>query len=209
MPLVKILYHCTHTFNLSILINQNNMNTYISLLRGINVSGQKLIKMEALRKMYEELGFTDTKTYIQSGNVVFRYKKAGAAALEKMIADKIAAVFGFEVYVMVKEPAALEEALLGNPFVHKRSEDGNRLYITFLAALPEKKQSDSINPAQYQPDEFIISGKTVYLFCAGGYGNTKLSNNFFESKLKVSATTRNLKTIGELVDMAKAISSLK
>ncbi len=77
------------------------METYISILRGINVGGHKLIKMQALTKLYEDLGFKQVKTYIQSGNVVFQTHQTNPTLLEELISQKITEVFTFEVPVIV------------------------------------------------------------------------------------------------------------
>jgi uncharacterized protein (DUF1697 family) len=178
------------------------MQTYIAILRGINVSGHKLIKMDALRKLFDGMGFKNTKTYIQSGNVIFQGKQAKPHDLEKKIASSILKEFGFEVPVLVKEVTELEVVLKNNPFINKRKEDATKLHVTFLSEEPEKAHFEKIKDGNYAADEFIVTGKTVYLFCPNGYGNTKLSNTFFENKLKVTATTRNWKTINELLTMA-------
>jgi len=148
------------------------------------------------------MGFKNTKTYIQSGNVVFQGKQAKAQDLEKKIATSVLKEFGFEVPVLVKETDELEVVLKNNPFINKRKEDVTKLHVTFLSAEPEKTHIEKIKEGNYAADEFIITSKTVYLFCPNGYGNTKLSNTFFENKLKVTATTRNWKTINELVSIA-------
>jgi uncharacterized protein (DUF1697 family) len=178
------------------------MNTYISILRGINVSGSKMIMMETLRNIYENLGFINVQTYIQSGNIVFRYKKISLSNLQKKIADAIFETTGFEVPVLVKELDELRTIFNNNPFLKKRKEDINFLHVTFLSDFPSKEGMDRIKEA-YLPDEFIYSEKNIYLFCPNGYGNTKLNNNFFENKLKLSATTRNWKTVTALIGIAE------
>jgi len=178
------------------------MQTYISILRGINVSGHKMIKMDALRAMFETLGFKNVKTYIQSGNVVFQTKKTSPQALEKKIAKKIADSFGFEVPVLVIDSAELSHTLKNNPFVNKRKEDSTKLHVTFLSGEPQQAAIEKIKEGNYADDEFIVSGKNIYLFCPNGYGNTKLSNTFFENKLKLTATTRNWKTVNELINLS-------
>ena len=178
------------------------MNTYISILRGINVSGSKMIKMDALRKMYDDMGFKNVQTYIQSGNVVFQSKKTLAAILEKKISKEIFDRTNFEVPVLVKELDELKNVLNSNPFLDKRKEDINFLHVTFLSDTPQKENIEKIK-GEYSPDEFIISDKNIFLFCPNGYGKTKLHNNFFENKLKLQATTRNWKTITELVNIAE------
>lgn len=183
------------------------MKTYIAILRGINVSGHKPIKMEALRSLCEDLGFKNTKTYIQSGNIVFQFKKMKLPELVKILANKIEDVFGFDVPVMVKEAEEIQTVLQNNPFLNKRKEDIVKLHVTFLNQEPDKAAIDKIKETQYASDEFIISGKAIYLFCPNGYGNTKLNNTFFENKLKVMATTRNWKTVTELANMAEEIAN--
>jgi uncharacterized protein (DUF1697 family) len=177
------------------------MITYLSFLRGINVSGHKMIKMEALRRMYERLGFTEVKSYIQSGNLIFRFKKTTHRYLEKKISKEILNEFGFEVPVLVIGLEEIKTVLQNNPFLNTGNEDNTKLHVTFLSGIPSQYNIDELNKVNYAPDEFVIDGKCIYLFCADGYGNTKLSNTFFENKLKVRATTRNWKTVGEILKL--------
>ena len=183
------------------------MKTYIAILRGINVSGHKMIKMEALRAMFETLKFKNTKTYIQSGNVVFQSKETNVDKIRSMIVKKIEEEFGFKVPVIIKGLDEIKTVLINNPFINKRKEDNTKLHVTFLSGEPDPQAITAIKGEQYAADEFILSGRNIYLYCPGGYGNTKLSNNFFENKLKVVATTRNWKTINELALIGEAISN--
>ena len=182
------------------------MQTYIAILRGINVSGHKLVKMEALRTLMEDLKFKNIRTYIQSGNIVFQDKKTSVSTLEKKIATKIKESFDFEVPVMVKEEKEFIDVLNHNPFLTKRKEDITKLHVTFLSEFPDNEYVEKIKESVFSPDEFIIKEKNVYLFCPNGYGNTKLTNTFFENKLKVTATTRNWKTVTELVNIASQLT---
>jgi uncharacterized protein (DUF1697 family) len=195
---IRLIYH---SFTFCVI---STMKKYISILRGINVSGSKMVKMEALRKMYEDLKFKNVKTYIQSGNVLFEDKPTDPKTLEKRISKKIQEEFEFDVPVLVKEKSELETVLKNNPFVNKRKQDITKLHVTFLSEEPNKALIEKIKEKTYDRDEYIITGTTIYLFCPDGYGRTKLNNNFFENKLKVSATTRNWKTVNELVSMANA-----
>ncbi len=179
------------------------MPTYISILRGINVSGQKMIKMDNLRKLYEGLNFKNVRTYIQSGNVIFDFKKSSAKVLENLIQKKISGKFGFQVPVMVKNRDEIINVLENNPFVSKRKEDITKLHVTFLSDEPDEVSINKIEKEKFKPDEFIVSSSTVYLFCPNGYGRTKLTNNFFENKFHVVATTRNWKTVNELNRLAE------
>ena len=89
-----------------------------------------------------------------------------------------------------------------NPFLNDKTVDPEKLHITFLAAKPAQELLDKLVPTNYLPDRFNIIGSTVYLYCPNGYGQTKLTNTFFENKLKVRATTRNWKTVKKLLELA-------
>lgn len=180
------------------------MQTYISILRGINVSGHKIIKMDALKKMYEDAGFKKVKTFIQSGNIIFQDKETDIKTLEEKIAEKIKITFLFDVPLIVKSLNEFETIFLNNPFIKEKHKDIIKLHVTFLALKPDKSNIEKLK-GDFGNDEFIITDSAIYLFCPENYGNTKLNNNFFESKLKVTATTRNWKTVTELVNLAKTI----
>ena len=172
------------------------MHTYISILRGINVSGQKKIIMADLVKLYEDLGFTDVKTYIQSGNVVFNStKKVSNSMLVKQIETKINEIYGFLVPVIIRTVDDLSKIIASNPFKNETSEN---LYITFLSNLPNSNHLENLTEINYLLDEFIVIEKEIYLNVSS-YGTTKLSNSFFENKLKVTATTRNWNTVNKLL----------
>lgn len=176
--------------------------TYIAILRGINVSGQKMIKMPALKAMFEDLGLDHVQTYIQSGNILFHHAKPDDQGLGNMIHEGILKTFGFEVPVIVLSETEMNKVLDQNPFAGDIDKDVSKLHVTFLSEIPERDLIDKIEAAKYLPDEFILKEKSIYLYCPTGYGQTKLHNNFFESKFKVAATTRNWKTVNELVRLA-------
>jgi uncharacterized protein (DUF1697 family) len=177
------------------------MTTYISLLRGINVSGQKSIKMADLKALYEQLNFTNVTTYIQSGNVLFTTSETNVKQLEQTIAQAITAHYGFTVPVMVITKAMLYNIITTTPFTTKPIEC---LHITLLAKAPIPALIAAIPSTAYGVDECIVQHNCVYLYCPNGYGRTKLSNTFFEAKFKTQATTRNWKTITTLYTMLQA-----
>ncbi|MGE0019226.1 MAG: DUF1697 domain-containing protein [Draconibacterium sp.] len=176
------------------------MNTYIAILRGINVSGTKPIKMEELRLTFQKLGFENIATYIQSGNVVFNAAETSTSELAAKIAEAIKTDFGFDVPVIVLSCEELNETVENNP-LNTGTKDEAFLHVTFLAEKPAAFNFSEIEAKKQGEEEIVISEKAVYLFCPHGYGKTKLTNTFFESKLKVAATTRNWKTCGELLRM--------
>jgi uncharacterized protein (DUF1697 family) len=127
--------------------------------------------------------------------------------LEKKITEKILKEFGFDVPVIVKDLDDLKTVLQNNPFVKKGNEDITKLHVTFLSHEPESENIAKITNGKYLPDEFVMKGKTIYLFCPNGYGKTKLTNTFFENKLRCNATTRNWKTINELFNIAGMVNN--
>ena len=179
------------------------MAAYISILRGINVSGQNLIKMDALKKIYESLHFEDVKTYIQSGNVVFSTGETDLKKLENLITSQIENEFGTEVPVIVLKAETLENIIKNNPFVKDKQKDTSFIHITFLADKPKEIDKDSIENKKQQGEEIEFSENAIYLYCPNGYGRTKLNNNFLENKLKIKATTRNWKTTNELLKLVE------
>ena len=179
------------------------MPTYISMLRGINVSGQKKVLMEDLRKLYELLGLKDVTTYIQSGNVVFTHPSTNALELGSKIEKRIQQAFGFPVTVIMRTKEEFEKIIKNNPLVRK--EDPKSLYVTFLSKVPVTTPMNDIEKAAQKSEKFVIANKEIYLSCPKGYGKTKLSNMFFERKLNVSATTRNWNTVLTLNTIAKDI----
>jgi uncharacterized protein (DUF1697 family) len=181
------------------------MQTYISLLRGINVSGQRLIKMADLQLTYAKLGFESVETYIQSGNVVFRSRETDTFRLQSVISRQILKDFGFEVPVLVLTAKKLEKILTENPFKAGGAKDLSAVYITFLHARPDQHYREDIITKKQEYEEIVFTESVVYLYCPKGYGKTKLNNAFLESKLRVEATTRNLKTSEELLRMTERL----
>ncbi|MFQ3858084.1 DUF1697 domain-containing protein [Leptospira kirschneri] len=174
------------------------MKTYIALLRGINVSGQKKILMKDLSSIFESLGFMNVKTYIQSGNVLFQDKSKNVKELIALIEKKIREVFGFEVIVFIRSKEEFKAIIQSNPFSKK---DSNRIYVSFLNESKKNLDLTEIETVKIKGEELVIQNKEIYFFSPKGYGVSKLSNNFLEKKLNVSATTRNWKTVITLSEL--------
>lgn len=174
------------------------MKTYISLLRGINVSGQKKILMADLKGLYADLGFSKIKTYIQSGNVVFNYKKTEAVKLQQMIFDKIKSHYGFEVPNLILNPNDIADAIANNPY-----QNIEKPYFTFLAEVPTNENIAELNKHSFDNEFYELKGKVIYSHYPNGAGKAKMTLNFFEKKLKVSGTARNLNTTKKLLEMVQ------
>jgi uncharacterized protein (DUF1697 family) len=179
------------------------VKTYISMLRAINVLGKRMIKMPELAKLYEDLGFHDVQTYIQSGNVIFKADDGiSSEILSANIEQAILEKFGFNVPVILRTPEEIASCIQHNPFHNTDGSPKDNIYVTFLESEPSEGLSEAIRRQAYFPDRFFIIRREIYIDCAGGYGTTKLSNTFFEKKLRVRATTRNWKTVNTLYEIA-------
>jgi len=175
------------------------MKTYISMLRGINVSGHKQVRMADLKSLYEALELGNVRTYVQSGNVVFDSEEQDAKILTRSIESQIEKTFGFTVPVLMRSADDFRRIIAGHPFAR---EEAVRVLVTFLYDPPDPSKVDNLNRYEDKVDKFAIGEQEIFLFCPGGYGRTKLSNTFFEKKLGVVATTRNWKTVNTLYGMA-------
>lgn len=158
--------------------------------------------MAELKNALLENGFQQVQTYIQSGNIVYQHASTSITDLNKQMNQIIQQKFGFDVPVLTLESKAFETIVRKNPFTSDTQKDTSCFHITFLSECPQAEFIAKIDASKYLPDEFSIVKNAVYLYCPGGYGNTKLSNKFLETKLKVDATTRNWKTVNELIRLA-------
>lgn len=175
---------------------------YIAILRGINVGTGRKVLMADLKKQCESLGLKNVQTYIQSGNLIFELEQPEPiSALETRLQKAFSKTFGFEIPVLIRTAAEWAESIAQNPFLNEENVNIDRLHLTCLKEMPSPELLEKIKTFQYLPDRYEIVGRDVFIFCAAGYGTSKLVNSFFESKLKVPATTRNWKTVMKLNEM--------
>lgn len=175
------------------------MQTYIALLRGINVGGQKKVPMAELRDLLTKSGFECVKTYIQSGNVIFQSSEENIQKLEHEIRSAILKHFGFEVPVLVKTPTDFQNILNNCPFPDEQKV--NSCFV-LLFSKPREEAVEAVKSISYSNETFVVADACLYLHCEAGYGKAKLNNNVFERKLKTTATARNYKTMVKLLALA-------
>jgi len=178
------------------------MPTYIALLRAVNVAGN-MVKMERVRQWCIELGWQNVRTYVQSGNVVFESGDR-VTVVQQVLEAKLAGETKRAITVIARTAADLERVLKGNPFLAESGIDRSRLYVTFLQSAPGPRALEALASMETRHDRFAPHGKEIYLHCPSGYGQTKLSNQVFEKRLGVRATTRNWNTVNQLVEMTQA-----
>ena len=175
---------------------------YVAFLRGINVGGHKKIKMADLRIIFERLGHNDVKTYIQSGNVIFKSDVDDRSNLEKRISEAIKINYGFEVPVLVKTRTELNNILKNNPYSDPEELAANKIYFVLLKDIPAKEDIETTSTIIFDNESFRITAACVYLRYALGAGKAKCTSNFFETKLKVISTSRNYRTMTKLIELS-------
>lgn len=175
------------------------MKTYIALLRGINVSGQKKIPMANLRELLAKNGLESVQTYIQSGNIIFKSSEDDKEHLQLKIRNAIKKEFGFEVPVIVKTPTEIQKIFDDCPF---NEEEKMNSYFMMLYSIPDTYLVNETSKLEYPNEEFLITDDCIYFYCSVGYGKAKCGNNFFERKLKTTATARNYKTMVKLLSLS-------
>ncbi len=176
---------------------------YISILRGINVSGQKKIKMADLKILYEAQGFGSVTTYIQSGNVIFESKGVNKEGLKKTIENAIEDKFTFHVPVDIRTNQELKQIVDNCPYEEAQAEEnGTKILVTFLRSTPSVQKQELLLEYVKSPERLTIQGSEAYLYCPNGYGKSKLSNIFIENKLGILATTRNWKSVKKLYELS-------
>ena len=176
------------------------VKTYIGLFRGINVVGRRIVPMKNLRLALEEAGCGDVRTYIQSGNVVFR-SACDAAHLSTQLAAAVSRSHGFEPRVLVRTPAELERAAAGNPFL-EADDDPKSLHLFFLDTPAKRPDLRSLEALKTHTERFVLKGRIFYLHTPDGFGTSKLARRV-ERLLGVDATARNWRTVKTLIAMAK------
>ncbi len=172
------------------------------MLRGINVGGHKLVNMKALQKSFEALGCDQVKTYIQSGNVVFKAIESSAAEFSTKIEQRILGDFGFEVSVVSRTPHEMRKIVDGHPFARGKGIDLSKVLVIFLSSQPGKSAVKKLEPFVSKSEKFRWLGREIYLHCPDGISQSKLTNSVIEKVLAVKATARNWNTINKLVEMA-------
>lgn len=177
------------------------MTTHLALLRGINVSGHNMMKMEALKIMLESLGFQNVRSYLQSGNVFVDTEEESASKVGFMIKQEIFKVFGHEVPTIVIAKQDLELCFKNNPFIKEKDIDIKKLYVVFVASVLKKENIHDLKISQFKPDEAVIDENRIFIKYAVGAGKTRLELKYIEKKLNVIGTIRNWNTVTNLLRM--------
>ncbi|MEJ2292973.1 MAG: DUF1697 domain-containing protein [Deinococcales bacterium] len=176
---------------------------WVALLRGINVGGKRKVAMAELVALFEELGARETRTYLQSGNVVFRADAAVAGALPAAVERACESRFGFAVPALLRSAGELQAVLTGNPF-HRPGADEKQLHVVFLTEEPEANAVAALDPNRSSPDAFAVRGREIYLRLPNGMARTRLTNDYFDRALATTSTVRNWRTVQAVAALVAA-----
>jgi len=174
------------------------MTTFVSLFRGINVGGNRVVRMNELKELHASLGLQDIITFIQSGNVVFSSGDADLAQLAGRIEDSFAQKFGFHSQVMLRTSAELQEIITNNPFQNQPEKESKWIAVLFLTTRPQSTALEDLKKAYAGPEELYLIGQELYVYYTNGIGRSKLTLTLIERKLKTIATGRNWNTVLQL-----------
>ncbi len=177
------------------------MKTHLALLRGINVSGHNMIKMDVLKTLLENAGFQNVRTYIQSGNVFVDSEEEHGASVGFKIKQEIFKELGLEVPVVVIEKKDLESCFKNNSYLKDKDCDTKKLYVAFLSKELQGSAINDLKISQFKPDEAAIDKSRIYIKYAIGAGKTRLDQKYIEKKLNLVATIRNWNTVTTLLEM--------
>ena len=177
------------------------MKTHLALLRGINVSGHNMIKMDVLKSLLENAGFQNVRTYIQSGNVFVDSEEEHGASVGFKIKQEIFKELGLEVPVVVIGKEDLEACFKNNSYLKEKEYDTKKLYVAFISKELSSGALNDLKISQFKPDEAAIDKSRIYIKYAVGAGKTRLDQKYIEKKLNVVATIRNWNTVTTFLEM--------
>ncbi len=169
------------------------LSTHLALLRGINVGGKNMLPMKELVEIFLDVGCSDVRTYIQSGNVIFNAPPRLLESLRGAVEQRIAAQFGYQIPIVLRTASQLAEAIGNNPFLKPGAD------------LPTPQAIAKLDPERSRPDTFVVHNREVYLHLPNGVAGTKVTNSYFDSKLATVSTGRNWATVLKLLELMKQL----
>jgi uncharacterized protein (DUF1697 family) len=178
------------------------MVTCVALLRGINVGGRHTVAMADLRQLCEDLGLDDVRTYVQSGNVVFRTAHPSPEAIGGELTDRLTSQLGVAPTVLVRTAEELATAVAENPFAQEAAADPASVHVAFLATEPSDPAVLTFDAAQYAPERIAGEGRIRYLHLPDGIGRSALATAV-SRRSDVEVTVRNWRTVTRLHELAR------
>lgn len=183
------------------------MPVLISMLRGINVGGHNKINMGELRALYESLKFEDPRTYVQSGNVIFRTREKISPALCHKIQSAIERKFNCRPEIILRSADEVRKAIAASPFPASRGLEPGKVLVTFLAAKPGPEAHATLLKLKSHPEELHLKGRELYIYFPDGAGKSKLPWSSVEKLFKTTGTARNWNSVVKILAIAEEMES--
>lgn len=177
------------------------MPNYVALLRGINVGKHNRIAMADLRELVERVGYTDVRTHLNSGNVVFSGPSGENRRIAAEIEDAIRKELGMDVPVVVRSANEIREIVKNNPF-QDHAADHKTLHVSFLSATPDPEAVKALATIERGDDDYRVIGDNVYLHYPNKLTGAVFMPDGLDKALNVTATSRNWRTVTKLAAMA-------
>jgi len=183
------------------------MPVWIAMLRGVNVGGHNRIKMDVLRELCNSLKLEDPRTYVQSGNIIFRTKEQNDAVLAKKIQNWIEKEFGFRPEVILRSADELRKAIAANPFAARKDIEFGKLLLTFLAGDAGPDSRRTLLKFKDYPEELHLAGRELYIYFPNGAGKSKLPWSSVEKLLQTTGTARNWNSVTKMLAIAEELEA--
>ena len=184
--------------------NVSMVKTLISLLRAINLAGHKQVAMSVLRDFFTGLGFSDVRTLLQAGNIVFRSEAQKGNDLERLFESEAKAQLGLDTDFFVRSAKDWKALVDANPFPDDAKSDPSHLVVMFLKDAPQAKSLEALRASIRGPEIVDLVGRQAYIVYPAGIGRSRLTNALVESKLGVRGTGRNWNTVRKIASLAEA-----
>ena len=190
----------SHFLTLSLSGLQYELMRYIALLRGINVGGNTMIKMSDLKSCFEELGFKNVVSYVNSGNLAFDSAKTPEKKLAEKIEKAVEKINNKNVQVMVRAQSSIRDVIEHNPFVGQY-ENHKQMHVLFMTDEIPAEKHDEILSWQTAQERITIRGREIYALLLGGVAESLIGRGLLERKLRMPMTARNWRTVEKLGEL--------
>lgn len=203
MHLINLTSSLPGVTNPSVNCYSLNMQAFVCLLRGVNVGGNKMLKMDALKKLCGTLGLKDARTYLQSGNVVFSSDVTDRAVIVRRLEEGIRKASALDVRVILRTTAEMRKIVAARPVTVEPGRNPKAFLVAFLNGELGKGAKELLVGLKIDSEEIYFGSRELYLYFPEGIADSKVSNALTEKKLGVNVTARNWNTVNALLQMAE------
>ena len=182
------------------------MPVHVALLRGINLGARNKVNMPALRAALTAVGFTEVRTYVQSGNVVARTRHRSPAGMARAVREVVAERFGLDVPVVGRSPAELADVLRWNPFPADARDRPTAVHVVHLDGEPAADRVADLCGEDWSPDALAVLGREAVICYAEVMHTSRLQHALVLRRLGVDGTARNWRTLAAVAALAEELA---